>query len=160
LLNWTQQQLAGAAGVGVSTVKKFEAGQTMPTRNNLAAMQNSLDQAGAVILSDEDFGGTGVLLSRILRPVFVPFEGLSFLVRYTSLMLEGSDNDFDLWFRLEYDALVHLAGRPIDSDADARMVARRDEKKVMTAVKKVIKKRGLSAPGGGPRIIRVADLAA
>lgn len=52
-LNWPQDALAKAASVGVSTVRDFEAGRRVPTRNNLAAMQVVLEEAGISFLDDE-----------------------------------------------------------------------------------------------------------
>ena len=55
LLDWTQDQLAEAAGVGVSTVKLFEAGKRQPMRQNLEAMRRALEGAGVQFI-----GETGV----------------------------------------------------------------------------------------------------
>jgi DNA-binding transcriptional regulator YiaG len=45
-LEWSQDQLAKAANVGVSTVRDFEAGRREPTRNNLTAMKAALEKGG------------------------------------------------------------------------------------------------------------------
>ena len=52
LLDWTQDQLAEAAGVGVSTVKLFEAGKRQPMRQNLEAMRRALEGAGVRFIGD------------------------------------------------------------------------------------------------------------
>lgn len=52
LLDWSQSQLALAAGVGVSTVKLFEKGTRQPMRQNLEAMRRALEQAGVDFLGD------------------------------------------------------------------------------------------------------------
>lgn len=46
LLNWTQQQLADAAGVGTVTIRQFENGRTTPQRWNLHALERALETAG------------------------------------------------------------------------------------------------------------------
>jgi transcriptional regulator with XRE-family HTH domain len=56
LLGWSQQELADAAEVGLSTVKTFESGKRKPIRANMTAIQNALETAGVVFNLDE---GTG-----------------------------------------------------------------------------------------------------
>ena len=45
-LNWTQQELAHRAGVGLSTVRDFEKGERTPIPNNLAAIRRVIEEAG------------------------------------------------------------------------------------------------------------------
>ncbi len=63
LLDWTQRQLADAAGVGLSTVKGFENNSSTPMRNNLMAIRAALEMAGVVFIA-ENGGGAGVRLRR------------------------------------------------------------------------------------------------
>jgi DNA-binding transcriptional regulator YiaG len=49
-LNLSQEELAKAATVGVSTVRDFEAGRREPTRNNLAAMKAALEKGGVAFV--------------------------------------------------------------------------------------------------------------
>ena len=59
LIDWTQQQLADAARVGLSTVKAFEVGRSIPVTNNLSAIQTALEAAGIEFIP-ENGGGAGV----------------------------------------------------------------------------------------------------
>ena len=60
LLDWTQDQLAKAAGVGITTVRTFEKGLSIPVAQNLAALQRSIEAAGVDFVSDN--GSVGVVL--------------------------------------------------------------------------------------------------
>lgn len=59
LLEWTQPQLAEAAGVSASTLRDFEAGRRTPIANNLAAIRAALEAAGVEFIED------GVRLKRL-----------------------------------------------------------------------------------------------
>ena len=45
-LGWSTAELARRAGVGISTVSRFETGQVKPVRANIDAMQRALEAAG------------------------------------------------------------------------------------------------------------------
>jgi len=59
LLGWNQDELAKSAGVGVVTVRMFEAGKTKPVRATLKVLRDALD-AGGVQFIDANGGGPGV----------------------------------------------------------------------------------------------------
>ena len=52
-LNWTQQELASRAGVGLSTLRDFEKGERTPIPNNLAAIRRAIETAGISLLDHE-----------------------------------------------------------------------------------------------------------
>jgi DNA-binding transcriptional regulator YiaG len=64
-LEFSQDALAKAANVGVSTVRDFEAGRREPTRNNLTAMQAALEKGG--ISFSDDQKSSGIRAFRKLR---------------------------------------------------------------------------------------------
>lgn len=63
LVELSQSQLAEQAKVGLSTVRNFEAGRSMPVVNNLAAIKAALETAG-VIFVEENGEGPGVRLRK------------------------------------------------------------------------------------------------
>ena len=63
LLDWTQQELADRAGVGIVTVRQLEAGATEPRRATLEVIRRALSSAGIEFI-DENGGGPGVRLRK------------------------------------------------------------------------------------------------
>ena len=59
LLDWTQQQLADKARVGVVTIRQVEAGVAAPRRATLQVIERAFELAG-VELINENGGGPGV----------------------------------------------------------------------------------------------------
>lgn len=61
LLDWSQQELASAAGVGVVTVRQFEAGAGVPRNATMEILMNTLEAAGVEFLTGNG-AGPGVRL--------------------------------------------------------------------------------------------------
>jgi predicted transcriptional regulator len=61
LLDWSQQDLADKAAVGVVTVRQLEAGTHEPRRATLDVIRRAFESAGVQFI-DENGGGAGVRL--------------------------------------------------------------------------------------------------
>lgn len=65
LLKWTQPRLAGASGVGLSTINRYE-NETRPTRAQaVAKLRYSLESAGVEFLFETMDGGQGVRVRKL-----------------------------------------------------------------------------------------------
>ena len=56
LIDWSQQQLADAAGVGVATVRLFEAGKGEQRRSTLTVIRQALETAGVEFTNGDQPG--------------------------------------------------------------------------------------------------------
>lgn len=56
LLDWSQQELASAAGVGVVTVRQFEAGVGVPRNSTMETLMNTLEAAGIEFITGNGAG--------------------------------------------------------------------------------------------------------
>jgi transcriptional regulator with XRE-family HTH domain len=56
LIDWNQQQLADAAGVGVATIRLFEAGKGEQRRATLSVIRQALEAAGVEFTNGEQPG--------------------------------------------------------------------------------------------------------
>lgn len=61
LLDWSQQQLAESARVGVVTVRQFEGGSASPRNATIDVITRALEAAGIQFIP-ENGGGAGVRL--------------------------------------------------------------------------------------------------
>lgn len=66
LLGWRQEQLAGAAGTGLATIRRLEGGQGLLRANvsTAAKIQAAFEQAGIQFLFDDDAGGMGLRMRK------------------------------------------------------------------------------------------------
>jgi transcriptional regulator with XRE-family HTH domain len=78
LLDWSQVQLSEASGVGIVTVRQFEAGNGFPRNATVEMLMNTLERAGVEFLAGHG-GGPGV---RLREPANSQLEFLSFLKLY------------------------------------------------------------------------------
>jgi transcriptional regulator with XRE-family HTH domain len=62
-LDWSQDDLAERANVGVSTVRQFEKGNRVPFANNLEALRRAIEAGGLRLLFDEEGRPTGIARS-------------------------------------------------------------------------------------------------
>jgi transcriptional regulator with XRE-family HTH domain len=63
LVDWTQQELADAARIGVATIRLFEAEATETRYATVTMLRQALERAGVEFI-DENGGGPGVRLRR------------------------------------------------------------------------------------------------
>ena len=66
LLDWTQQELADAARIGVATVRLFEGDAAKSRQATLAVLRQAFELAGVEFI-DENGGGPGVRLRKRQR---------------------------------------------------------------------------------------------
>lgn len=59
LLDWSQEQLAEASHLGLSTIRDFERGRRVPSHNNLVGIERALRDAGVEFIP-QNGGGSGV----------------------------------------------------------------------------------------------------
>ena len=60
LVEYSRERLATASGVDIGTIESFENKLGKPDDPSIAALQSTLETAGAVFLPDGEHGGIGV----------------------------------------------------------------------------------------------------
>lgn len=63
LVGWSQQDLAGHAGVGTVAIHQLESGTSQPRRATLDVIRRAFESAGVDFI-DENGGGAGVRLRK------------------------------------------------------------------------------------------------
>jgi transcriptional regulator with XRE-family HTH domain len=63
LLDWTQQELADAARIGVATVRQFEGESAEARQATLAVLRQAFESAGVEFI-EENGGGPGLRLRK------------------------------------------------------------------------------------------------
>ncbi len=66
LLDWSQQDLANQARVGIVTVRQLEAGVNEPRRSTLEVVRQAFERGGVEFI-DNNGGGPGVRLRQSAR---------------------------------------------------------------------------------------------
>jgi transcriptional regulator with XRE-family HTH domain len=66
LLDWSQQELADRAGLGIVTIRQIEADITEPRRATLTVLKQAFEGAGVEFI-DENGGGPGVRIRKRKR---------------------------------------------------------------------------------------------
>ena len=66
LLDWSQQDLADQASIGIVTVRQLEAGMHAPRKATMIVVRRALETAGVEFI-DENGGGPGVRLQKRQR---------------------------------------------------------------------------------------------
>jgi transcriptional regulator with XRE-family HTH domain len=64
LLDWSQDDVALAAGVGIVTVRHLEAGKRQPRRATLDVIRRAFEEEGVLFIREDDNGGPGVRLKK------------------------------------------------------------------------------------------------
>jgi transcriptional regulator with XRE-family HTH domain len=69
LLGWRQDDLAQAASVGITTIRRIEArdGPVMGYVSTMLRIQAAFEQAGIQFIDDDDTGGIGVRIAKKKR---------------------------------------------------------------------------------------------
>ncbi len=93
LLGWSQEQLAAAAGISISSVRDVESQKRPADSSAVTAIRQTLENAGVIFVTGDDQAGPGVRLTAhrpnlLRRPTVVTkWEGAPFEVEWRGKMM-------------------------------------------------------------------------
>lgn len=66
LLGWSQNDLASRAGIGVATLKRFEASEPKSYGhvNTASKIENALESGGIIFITEDEENGPGIRLKK------------------------------------------------------------------------------------------------
>lgn len=117
-LNWSQDQLAQAAGVARATIVDFEGVVRTPMRNNLISITNALEAAGIAFI-EENGEGAGIRFQRVEieynNQLFPHEDGVKFRVlyrgeRYTVIIPRDTIDDAHRTTLSSYEERAKMVG--------------------------------------------------
>ena len=120
-LDWSQQELANASGVGIVTVRQFEAGMGLPRNATTEALMNSLEAAGVEFLAFIKLYERNRLRSKARHADPLPQFGYAFVYHNrdgADLMYRGGRLGQVRWRNgtIEFDPPLQNAKSPALSD--------------------------------------------
>jgi transcriptional regulator with XRE-family HTH domain len=124
LLEWSQEDLARAANVGVTTIRDLESGRRPTEASSTRDVQRALDNEDVVFLAGDSSGGPGVRFAsgrpHVIRPpVMTIYDGLFFGVEW-----EGKDITVSVSYEVIQD-LGEFAGQQNEAAYQKLFVAHR-----------------------------------
>jgi transcriptional regulator with XRE-family HTH domain len=103
LLDWSQQELAKKAGVGVVTVRQLEAATHPPRRATLDVVRRCLESCGVEFI-DENGGGAGVRLAQKQTETYIKPKSAALNDEIVALKAAGMTAANDLAIRRALEA--------------------------------------------------------
>ena len=126
LLEWSQEDLARAANVSVTTVRDFKSGRRPTEASSMREIQRAFDNEDVVLLPGNSEGGPGVRFAsgrpHVIRPpVMTIYEGLFFGVEW-----EGKDITVSVSYEVIQD-LGEFTGQQKEATYQKLFVTHRGE---------------------------------
>jgi transcriptional regulator with XRE-family HTH domain len=150
LLSWSQEELAQAAKIGLSTLRDVETGKRDPTEESSAALRSALEGAGVKFI-DSNGDGPGVQLSRrrpyiIRKPTKVTADKLN--QAYDSMLpFRVSWRNQKVIVFLPTSVLDDLDGTDHRSDAQFLAAFQRHEARILDRTAQAIDAKPVDANG-------------